>query len=304
MMPASITLGAHTLIVSLAIKVIRFAPGLVVVSVVSMKLRILSDLHIEVHPFEIPHTAHDAESVLILAGDIGTIRRYAELDAFLRRAAEQFRAVVYVLGNHEFYRSAWPDAMHELLTWNLPTNIHVLERRCVEIGGIVFAGTTLWTDFDGQDRTVMSDAQRLLSDYHYIHAPGTEGHEAVFLEPDHVLQDHLQSRAWLDTTLAALRAEGKRSVVVTHHAISHKSIHESYRGDPLNGAFVNDCDGLFEKHRPELVIHGHVHNSFDYCLSTEPGATRVVANPRGYTRRDDTQENPLFDPYYTIDLGA
>lgn len=268
-----------------------------------MKLRILSDLHIEFHPFSIPVTDHDAETVLVLAGDIGVIHRRDELESFLRAAARQFRAVIYVLGNHEFYRGIWPDAMDELRDWILPGNVHILERQWVRIDDIVFVGATLWTDFDGGDVQVMQAAESILNDFHYIRVGAGDESEQCRLRAQMVLDDHLESLDWLDATLSRFRKRGERCVLVTHHGVSTYSIHETYRDNDLNGAFVSDCAALVERTRPELAIHGHVHNSFDYRLGDSSGNTRVLVNPRGYTRRDDSQENPMFDPFLTIDLG-
>lgn len=269
-----------------------------------MKLRILSDLHIEFHPFEIPCLNDDHETVLALAGDIGVIYRAAELEAFLRTAAARFRAVIYVLGNHEFYRGIWPDALDTLRGWDLPANIHILERQWVQIDDIVFVGATLWSDFDAHDPLAMQMAEHVLDDYHYIRVnAGTEA-QVDRLRAHHLLREHTETRGWLDATLGALRDAGKRCVLVTHHGVSRLSIHDTFRTSPVNGAFVSDCVGLLEQHRPELVIHGHVHNSFDYSVGVSTPATRVIANPRGYTRLDNTQENPLFDPCLTINLGA
>lgn len=267
-----------------------------------MKLRILSDLHIEFHPFKIPPMADDHDTVLILAGDIGVIHRRAELQSFLCVAATQFRAVIYVLGNHEFYRGVWPDAIDELRSWDLPENTYILERQWVEIDDITFVGATLWTDFDGEDLSVMLESEQTLSDFHYIRVNGGAEDEPRGLGSEITLADHQQTLSWLDTTLSEFRAQGKRCVLVTHHGVSHLSIHESYRDNPVNGAFVSDCTDLIERTRPELVVHGHVHNSFDYVLGIAPEATRVVVNPRGYTRCDETQENPLFDPCLSLNL--
>jgi predicted phosphodiesterase len=62
-----------------------------------MKLHILNDLHIEFEDFEPPTTDAD---VVILAGDIGVGM------GGLRWAETRFpdRPVIYVPGNHEFYR--------------------------------------------------------------------------------------------------------------------------------------------------------------------------------------------------------
>lgn len=267
-----------------------------------MKLRILSDLHIEFHPFTIPPMADDKSTVLILAGDIGVIHRRAELESFLCEAANQFRAIIYVLGNHEFYRGIWPDAMEELRAWGLPENIYVLERQWVQIDDITFVGATLWADFDGEDLSVMLESEQTLSDSHYIRVNRPGESEPSSLGSEMTLADHKQTVSWLDTTLSEFREQGKRCVLVTHHGVSSLSIHETYRDNPVNGAFVSDCTDLLARTCPELVVHGHVHNSFDYMLGTRPGASRVIVNPRGYTRSDETQENPLFDPCLSLTL--
>lgn len=266
-----------------------------------MKLRILSDLHIEFHPFAIPALEDDAHTILILAGDIGVIRRGDELLSFLQHAARQFRAVIYVMGNHEYYAGVWPDAANTLLGWDLPANVYVLGRTSVCIDGVVFVGATLWSDFDCGSSDTMQDAAHTLNDFHYIKTPGASDVPRNLL-PQDVLADHQKSLDWLDRTLSIFQAERQPCVLVTHHGVSRLSIHEDYKDNSLNGAFVSACDWLIQKTRPVLVVHGHVHNSFDYYIQGDAGSTRVVVNPRGYTRRDDTQENPSFDPFLTIDL--
>lgn len=268
-----------------------------------MKIRILSDLHIEFHPFLIPPLPDDAHTTLVLAGDVGVIHRKDELLGFLQQAAEQFRAVVYVMGNHEYYAGVWPDARHVLLADGLPGNVYVLEQSWVDIDGVRFAGTTLWSDFENGSTAAMQ-AAHVMNDFHYIRVQA-DGHEAPrALLPEDILADHRQSLQWLDHTLARLQAEDKPVVVVTHHGISERSIHEDFADSAVNGAFLSACDWLFARHVPALAIHGHVHNSFDYHLPDASGeqGTRVLVNPRGYTRRDDTQENPLFDPFLTVDI--
>jgi len=273
-----------------------------------MRLRILSDLHIEFFPFTIPALPGDQETVLILAGDIGVIYQQDRLQTFLEAACQQFKAVIYVLGNHEYYRGQWPNARTTLLQWPLPQNLHVLERNVVTVDGVAFVGSTLWSDFDAGDPLSMHTAQHQLSDFHYIRvalAPGNNHPEALAdspqerqLNPSDILADHSQSVAWLDKTLGQLHRDGQKTVLVTHHGFSRRSIHEDFKDSQVNGAFVSACDFLLEKHQPVLAVHGHVHNGFDYRI----GQTRVIVNPRGYTQREDTQENPVFDPCLTIEL--
>lgn len=270
-----------------------------------MKIRVLSDLHIEFHPFVIPSLPDDSSSILVLAGDIGVIHRKDELLAFLHRASEQFQAVVYVLGNHEYYAGLWPQAREALKNSSLPDNVHLLERSKVELGGVWFVGTTLWSDFESGNPIAMQSAQ-VMNDFHYIRVQEQGDDASRTLRPEDVLADHRQALQWLDQTLSQLQTGGQPVVVVTHHGISARSIHNQFKSSAVNGAFISSCDWLFAKHVPALAIHGHVHNSFDYYLPGATGeqGTRVLVNPRGYTRRDDTQENPLFDPLLTIDIHA
>lgn len=265
-----------------------------------MLCRILSDLHLEFHPFTIPPLARDADTVLVLAGDIGSVSRPEPLREFLVHAGQEFRAVVYVLGNHEFYRSRWPGALARIREWGLPATVHVLERDVVEIDGVTFVGATLWTDFDHEDPATLIMAQHAMNDFQLIGRdldPQSRDQRPRFL-PEHALADHRRSRAWLWQTLGKLRDSGKRVVLVTHHGLTPEAIHERFRGDALNGAFVSDLTSLLRETRPALAIHGHVHDSFDYVVQD----TRIVTNPRGYTRVAYTQENKQFDPCLTIEL--
>jgi len=272
-----------------------------------MKIRILSDLHIEFFPFKIPALATDPETVLVLAGDIGVIIDKSPLQAFLQRAAEQFKAVVMVLGNHEYYRSIWPDAIDELRRWPLPANVHILEKASVEIDGIVFLGTTLWSDFENEDPLSMIHCQRYINDFSVIGVhPGAQRRhpfaDTGSFSPAHAIEAHRVSRQWLTTHMTETGAAGKKMVVVTHHGVAPGSINPKYIGSNTNGAFVSDLSELLIAGQPELVIHGHVHDSVNYTLGDPAHPIRVIANPRGYTKREGTQENKCFDPVLMVEV--
>lgn len=72
-----------------------------------MKIRIYSDIHQELHRedklFDIPLLDDDKNTVLILAGDIDYLKFGLEL---ANRHSEQFKAVIYVPGNHEYYNDS------------------------------------------------------------------------------------------------------------------------------------------------------------------------------------------------------
>src|SRR3984957_5632434 len=105
-----------------------------------MRAHILSDLHLEFGFVEIPPAGAD---VVILAGDIDLGRKGRTW------AREHFPGVpvIYVLGNHEFYRHSLPELTKTLRRETEGSHIHLLEDSAVEINGYTFLGCTLWTDF-------------------------------------------------------------------------------------------------------------------------------------------------------------
>jgi predicted phosphodiesterase len=253
-----------------------------------MKLNILSDLHLG--QGSLPFPRNDADAV-VLAGDIA---RPAEAIAW---AAGLGKPVLYVPGNHEFYGGSIAGTVAQLKQLCRGTGVRVLDDEETFIGDVRFLGSTLWTDFllfGEQGRaTVFEQALRFMRDFSRIHADHDE--ERLFTPPDAaaLFQRHA---AWLARHLAQPYAG--TTVVITHHAPSTQSIHPRYEGSPINACFVSDAAHLAGDDRVQLWIHGHTHDSFDYRLN----GTRVVCNPRGYSR-NGVNENPAFDPNFIVEVG-
>lgn len=244
-----------------------------------MRLHILSDLHLEFAPFTPPATNADA---VILAGDISTGRNG------LKWAMATFpdRPVIYVLGNHEFYGQKLQKLIQELRAVARGSNVHVLEDECLTLDDVTFLGATLWTDFALSGDPVMAEvvAQTSMSDYRRIRTLP----DYRRLRPSDTRRIHVRSRCWLEEQTLALR--GRKVVVVTHHAPSIRSIPSRYEGDPCNPAFASELAPFVEKSGARLWIHGHIHSPSDYRL----GATRILANPRGYPTESKLGFNPAL----------
>ncbi len=230
-----------------------------------MKLHILSDLHIEFGPFEPPLT--DADTV-VLAGDIGVGNEGLEW------AATRFRhvPVIYVPGNHEFY--GYDVGLLDELRTDAPANVHVLDNEVVELDRVRFLGCVLWSDFalygEAQRASAMQCAREGVNDFAQIR----NGDRAF--DPRDAADWHVLNRSWLAERLAEPFAG--RTVIVTHHAPSPRSIAPQHPHDLTWAAFASNLEGLMAYSDIVLWIHGHMHDSFDY----EVDDTRVVCNPRGY----------------------
>jgi Icc-related predicted phosphoesterase len=247
-----------------------------------MKLHVLNDLHIEFENFEPPATDAD---VVVLAGDIGV-----GLEG-LRWAEASFpnKLVIYVPGNHEFYHH--DIALIGELKAQSPGHIQVLDNDQVEIDGVRFLGSILWTDFalfgEADKFFAMQQAQQRMTDFAIIQNLGQQ------FTPGDAIKLHEASRDWLASMLAK-PFDGK-TVVVTHHAPSSRSVHPRYARDLLTPAFASNLEALMDGDRAALWVHGHMHDPFDY----EIYGTRVVCNPRGYASNALT---PDFRPDWVIDI--
>lgn len=261
-----------------------------------MKIQIASDLHLEFLEHQFPgyrviEPAPNAD-VLVLAGDI---HQHAKALAIF---ADWPVPVLYVTGNHEAYGAHLSGLLDNLRIDCQGTRVTVLERREVELMGVRFLGTTLWTDYNltGSPKKAMDCAGSCLNDHRLIQTS-----QGIFT-PEDALARHRVDRAWLAACLNA-PFDGK-TVVVTHHGPHRDSVHPRYQGDLLNGAFNSHLPELVEQ--ADLWIHGHVHDSHDYQV----GKCRVVVNPRGYAldRRYAENvshlrwENPAFNPSLVIEV--
>ncbi|UVC06793.1 metallophosphoesterase [Rhizobium sp. TH2] len=239
-----------------------------------MRLWIFSDLHLEFGwlglEFEVPEA-----DVCIVAGDIDVGGSTRSIEFLVEQIPPEM-PVVFVAGNHEVYRSFLTDGLEAgMLKAAHHPNIHFLENGTVELGDLVIAGATLWTDFElmGSRDLAMRQCGELMNDYHAIN---WSKKPFSALRPMHAVRKHVESRRFLAGFLDENR--DRKTVVVTHHAPSVKSIAPRFSESIYSAAFASDLEGMIADRGPDLWVHGHVHHKLDYRI----GSTRVICNPRGY----------------------
>lgn len=281
-----------------------------------LRLQVASDLHLEFLPTSMADETvirpHPWADMLVLAGDVAV-----GVDA-VRRFARWPVPVLYVPGNHEYYRHDLDHLRQRLRVAALGTSVLLLDNGTIgeedlrqfeywhqswadRLRGVRFLGTTLWTNYrnsrcNASHTEQRAQAQRSLTDHRLITTNGAP------FTPDRAEAEHDISVRWLRSELG--KPFTGRTVVVTHHAPSERSIHPRFAGSPLNGAFASELPELTG--RVPLWIHGHMHDSSDYV---ENGC-RVVANPSGYPidalyaeRVADLRfENARFDPSLLINV--
>lgn len=240
-----------------------------------MRITYFSDLHFE---FGDTNQTPSGE-VLVLAGDFTIKAR--NLD-WLNNL--DFEHVIYVLGNHEFYRGSIEKIYSETFKLLAP-HVHMLNDSSVNINGVDFHGATLWTDYNKSNPIDMMTAENVMNDHKLIRF---ENGERRF-NAGSALYLHNESIKFLKKSVKP------GDIIVTHHAPSYQSVHAMYANSSFNYAFVSDLEDLITQLKPKLWFHGHVHTSFDYTI----GDTNILCNPRGYK---GYEENIEFDWNKTIEI--
>lgn len=247
-----------------------------------MKIRYLSDLHLDHSNLKLEPSDAD---VLVLAGDISSSPLFVA--EWLGKNVDKDLPVVYVPGNHEYDHRDIAIQDHNIISALRDLeNVHFLNNKSIEINGVKFIGSTLWTGFDafpemGAVSDLKSISQKSVCDFQVIYK-----NDKPFC-PDDAEELHKKSKSFIFGELSN-PYEGKR-VVVSHFPPSRVSLHKLYRGNILNPYFVSNAEDLVVK--SDLWIHGHLHSS----VNKSYGGVKILCNPRGYSQVYNLSENPAWD---------
>jgi len=258
-----------------------------------MRVQICSDLHLEFGQItslydEIVNTPAD---ILVLSGDISGCDNIT--DDLVRIQEDSGKRIIFVSGNHEYYGTTRRTLDKELkYIKHINNKIHVLIEDDICIGGVVFIGSTGW--WDESNGSIGLTVQHGLNDFRMIY--------------DLMDEKNLNGIAWGRKSKTFLASKmhyyrhnhpDMRLCVVTHHYPHPKSLSPKFEGSPLNVCFGNRWEDLIEQYKPELWIHGHTHDGFDYMVDK----TRIICNPQGYPLNyENGIENSDFNPNKVVTL--
>ena len=257
-------------------------------------IRVVSDLHLEAFSGRnsetlaidfVPSHENDPDAVLVLAGDISS--HPDQLVGFINVLIPRFKKVLFVSGNHEYYRhdyNAWNLEMRDRFAKYSPDLIHSIgEVGEVVIEDVRFIFATLWGD-GGVSQKDNFWVDNGLNDFRVIR----NGEGRFKVESMILLHKYQKSQIAQKLNVAF---DGK-TVVVTHHLPSRRLVSARFipreGGDGINGGFVGDCDNILAyDHAPNIWIHGHTHDTID----TMVWKTRIVCHPAGYRGEWQSQFN-------------
>ena len=250
-----------------------------------MAIQILSDLHLEAPKgydvFEITPKA----PFLALLGDIGNVAKHKDdFFGFLTRQLEQFRAVLFVPGNHEAYHSSWPETLtilrdfEDRVSENHSLGVFVLLDRTVfrlPDSNTVVLGCSLFSHVPPESEMTVGAS---LNDFYHTNGWDVAAHNEA----------HKRDLAWLNEQVAALQDSEASIIIFSHWSPSQApgSADARHTGSPITSAFSTDLSGekCFRSGNVKLWAFGHTHYNCDLALERRDGAgpLRLVANQRGY----------------------
>jgi hypothetical protein len=255
-------------------------------------IRYASDMHLEgflktspalLEEAFLPKDDRDAESILVLAGDICAFKD--QLIGFIKYVEGRFLRVHYIPGNHEYYHydfDVWNSRARAEMEQHL-VNTTFATDDVVETcyGNFRIIQTTMWGD-GGKNAFERDCVRKGLYDFSLIRKT-EDGAVRAFTVKD-MIELHHKQRARVEELLKTNWSGS--TIVVTHHLPSYALCAPRF-GTNENGGFASACDDLITQYSPRAWIHGHTHDT----METQVGNTLVVCNPRGYRREWNTEFN-------------
>ena len=267
-----------------------------------MKIRLISDIHAEFGRFDLPVLEGEDQDVLVIAGDFGLVSRQSTtIDPYLKEYSERFRDVIYVTGNHEAYKTSVlrvHDKIKDGLKYEDIQNVHVLNNGIIRIDNVTFIGSTMWASFDKGDPMCMYASEFTMNDHKLIRTGTSKAPYLKKFKPSDAYEHFLTAINFIFPMIEQEKQKDRKVCVVTHHAPSVLSIPNEFKTgaySDVNGAYASSLEEDIFDTKPDVWVHGHIHQSQDYIL----GDTRIMCNPRGYYPNGLNSE---FNPNLVISL--
>lgn len=255
-----------------------------------MRIQYMSDLHLEFQENsrylkhnELPVTG----DVLVLSGDIFYLKdKVAPLTKFWKRASGNYRQVLIVPGNHEYYN--YSDVMDQRMQWRwmFRENVGYYQNQVVRIDDTDFVLSTLWSRINPNDEYFVWKG---MNDFRQIKFSGK------LLQ---VEEFNLMHKTCIDFIRKSIKeSAAAHIVVVTHHLPTLQVVASHHKGSVLNSAFASEYGELIANSRIDAWIYGHSHTNIDTVI----GSTRIICNQMGYVFEDEYLMNG-FGPVRFIEI--
>lgn len=245
-------------------------------------LQFMSDLHIEYDSNTCPDPLDyiiPKSDILILAGDIGSIYKIQQLKEFLTKLSLYFKAVIYVLGNHEYYKISnnknylTMDKLLDTLQDNTKhiKNLYILDRNSIKIDNVCIVGCTLWSKPYIKLPNYIVKIHNMDNNYYY--------------------HKHQLDLSYIKKMIKYCKQNNYKLVVVTHYCPTFKVLEGHHKQQKFHSLYASNLDYLLDKTYVDTWICGHTHKNFDFISDN---GTHVVSNQYGKPKDNIKDFNKSF----------
>lgn len=251
-----------------------------------MKIQYCSDLHLEFkenNNYVTKHPIQPEGEVLLLAGDILPFVLNPLRYSFFDVVSEQFEAVYWVPGNHEYYGFDIGKLNNPLFE-KVRNNVFLVNNHTIQHKEVNIICSTLWSHIQPQNEWVI---QKSLTDFSAI-----SFNDAPLL-PYHFNAFHQSALAFLTTEFNNHKDE--KNVVLTHHVPTLLNYPPKFKKSVLSEAFAVELHDLIADAGNRYWIYGHHHSNIaPFAI----GATAMLTNQLGYVKNHEHRsyrKNAVFE---------
>lgn len=240
-----------------------------------MKIQYCSDLHLEFlgnKNFLKEHPIEPIGEILLLAGDILPFALHHKPYEFLDFIADNFEAVYWIPGNHEYYHFDLANVDTPLYE-KFHENIFLVNNQNINYKNVNIICTTLWSHISTPNEFTI---QQNVNDFHLIKRNGNKFTPAQFN------QLHETDVAFLKNAIT--KSVSEKTIVMTHHVPTLMNYPDQYKGSNINEAFAVELHDLIYKSNTPYWIYGHHHcNTPEFKI----GKTNMLTNQLGYVQQNE-----------------
>ncbi|KAK4212770.1 hypothetical protein QBC37DRAFT_473633 [Rhypophila decipiens] len=266
-----------------------------------MKIQILSDLHLESPKSYTGDGAFDITPkapYFALLGDIGyAVQHKNEYLAFLEAQLYRFKVVLLVPGNHECYKSTWPETIAVLREFEEDVRVRREKQAQAQLGEFILLNRNTYIPASHPEIAILGCPL-------FSNIPPSSSDEVTYRLSDFNPEigtsnwtvsahnsAHKQDLFWLNYTVSALEHANnriKKIVILTHWAPTRdkRAVDPAHYRDEkgrekeniLESAFSTDLSGqaCFKTGKVKVWAFGHTHWNCDFVVEKGLKTTAVT----------------------------
>lgn len=258
------------------------------------EFQIMSDLHIEYNSDMIPNPLKFITPVsdnLILAGDIGSLYKFEQLKGFLTELCKLFKIVIYVPGNHEYYKmkNYKPETMYTLFQRfislkNIIPNLYILNRSFIQINNVIIFGCTLWSKWTTELNIKTNKRYNIPKFIVRIHEMTTDMYDSL----------HKEDLKYLTKCIESVKNTNLKLLVVTHHSPTY---HTTKHKNKFTSLYGSHLDYLLDYRLVHTWIFGHTHRNINNYINPDinvESSTNLISNQFGKPKDNIKNYSKIF----------